>query len=184
MEDTCITEEKDISAFEIKPISKNNSLKDIFGSIFAKKKPITNSNQNVQNMFHNFSIDINESEFEKLDDFIQLEKLGSGAFSKVVKCQQKKTKKFYAMKILQKKRIFDLNQVERSKNEKMIQFEFLECPFIVNLYKTFQDDCNLYMILEYVSGGELLSWLRVNKKFSLEVFFFFFKTKDCSIYCC
>jgi protein kinase A len=67
-----------------------------------------------------------------------------------------------------------LNQIERSKNEKMIQFEFLECPFIVNLYKTFQDDCNLYMILEYVSGGELLSWLRVNKKFSLEVLFFLF----------
>lgn len=42
-------------------------------------------------------------------------------------------------------------------------------PFIVKLYKTFQDECNLYMILEYVVGGELFSHLRKVGKFPNDV---------------
>ena len=151
----------DLSSFEIKkPITKKSSLKDFVEALFSPKKkptPIQNSGLDITEI-NRPSIEIEKSEFENLQDFEQLEELGRGAFSKVLKCQHKTTKNYYAMKILKKKVVLELKQIERSKNEKLIQSEFLECPFIVNLYKTFQDDVNLYMILEYVSGGELLSW--------------------------
>eukprot|EP01080_Neovahlkampfia_damariscottae_P004912 gene4912-8501_t len=172
-DDNCTTKMKeiDLRSFELKkPITKKSSLYNFVEALFSpKKKPTIQNSELDINQINIPCIQIEKSEFEKLEDFIQLEELGRGAFSKVIKCQNRTTKKFYAMKILKKIVVYEKKQIERSMNEKLIQSEFLGCPFIVNLYKTFQDDVNLYMILEYVSGGELLSWLRVNKKFSDDV---------------
>lgn len=46
-----------------------------------------------------------------------------------------------------------------SNNEKHI-LESVAHPFLVNMWGTFQDDVNLYMVMDYVPGGELFSILR------------------------
>lgn len=46
-----------------------------------------------------------------------------------------------------------------SNNEKHI-LESVAHPFLVNMWGTFQDDVNLYMVMDYVPGGELFSVLR------------------------
>ena len=53
-------------------------------------------------------------------------------------------------------------QVEHTVNEKKI-LDVIDHPFLVKLYGTFQDDHNLYMIMEYVVGGELFTYLRRNQ---------------------
>lgn len=55
-----------------------------------------------------------------------------------------------------------LSSVEHTNNEKHI-LESVANPFLVNLWGTFQDDSNLYMVMDYVPGGELFSVLRKSK---------------------
>ena len=54
------------------------------------------------------------------------------------------------------------DQVEHTVNEKKI-LDVIDHTFLVKMYSTFQDDHNLYMIMEYVVGGELFTYLRRNQ---------------------
>lgn len=67
--------------------------------------------------------------------------------------------RFYAIKVLSKDKIVKTKQVEHTNNEKTI-LEAIQHPFIVNLWGAFQDDSNLYMVMDYVPGGELFTLLR------------------------
>eukprot|EP00923_Selenidium_pygospionis_P006047 GHVN01010421.1.p1 GENE.GHVN01010421.1~~GHVN01010421.1.p1 ORF type:complete len:320 (+),score=47.77 GHVN01010421.1:212-1171(+) len=67
-----------------------------------------------------------------------------------------------ALKILKKALVIRLKQIEHVKNEKEI-LQRLNHPFIVNLWSTFQDERCLYMVMEYVNGGELFSLLKEHR---------------------
>ena len=58
------------------------------------------------------------------------------------------------MKVLKKTEVVRLKQVEHTLSERAILGR-VSHPNVVNLLGTFQDAQNLYMIMEYVSGGEL-----------------------------
>jgi len=94
-----------------------------------------------------------------LDDFIILQTLGTGSFGRVHLVKLKSDGKFYAMKVLRKHEVVKLKQVEHTINEKNI-LEKLDFPFLVKMLGHFQDSANLYLILEYIQGGELFSFLR------------------------
>ncbi|KAJ1885884.1 cAMP-dependent protein kinase catalytic subunit, partial [Kickxella alabastrina] len=99
------------------------------------------------------------SDGRTLDDFQLLHTLGTGTFGRVFLCQSKATKRFFAMKVLRKSQVVKLKQVEHINNEKNI-LEAARHPFIVRLECTMQNERNLYMLMEYVPGGELFSHLR------------------------
>lgn len=67
--------------------------------------------------------------------------------------------RFYAIKVLSKDKIVKTKQIEHTNNEKTI-LEAIQHPFIINLWGAFQDDSNLYMVMDYVPGGELFTLLR------------------------
>lgn len=71
----------------------------------------------------------------------------------------------FALKMLKKSEILRLKQVEHIKAEKSILSRIVH-PFIVNLFASWQDDTVLYMLMEYVIGGELFSQLRKVGRFS------------------
>ena len=73
--------------------------------------------------------------------------------------QSNHNRRFYAIKVLSKDKIVKTKQVEHTNNEKTI-LEAIQHPFIVNLWGAFQDDSNLYMVMDYVPGGELFTLLR------------------------
>ena len=76
-------------------------------------------------------------------------------------------KNLYAMKIL-KKRDFSVNStVENAMTETDILMKS-QNPFIVKLRYSFQDQVCLYYCIDYVPGGELFSYLKKYKKFSIE----------------
>jgi serine/threonine protein kinase len=93
-----------------------------------------------------------------LSDFDLLETLGTGTFGKVKLCKLKSTGEFFAMKILSKERIIKLHQVEHIKNEKNILYLAKECQFVTKILTHFQDEDYLYIVMEYIQGGELFSW--------------------------
>ena len=93
------------------------------------------------------------------NDFHIMNTLGSGSFGRVHLVRSKLDNKFFAMKVLKKNEIVKLRQVEHTINEKQI-LEELNMPFLVKMLGTFQDSNSLFIILEYIQGGELFSYLR------------------------
>ncbi|KAK4290253.1 hypothetical protein Pmani_036833 [Petrolisthes manimaculis] len=70
------------------------------------------------------------------------------------------------MKILAISDIIRLKQIEHVKNEKNILRQVVH-PFIIEMHWHYRDDRFLYMLFEYVCGGELFAYLRNAGKFPL-----------------
>ncbi|EJD53274.1 Pkinase-domain-containing protein [Auricularia subglabra TFB-10046 SS5] len=117
----------------------------------------------------------------KLTDFEVEDTLGTGTFGKVLLVRYKKAAaqpdalRFFALKVLRKAEIVKLRQVEHVKAEKFL-LSRVRHPFIVDLYATFVDELNVYMLLSYVPGGELFSHLRRAKRFTPDVTRFYLAT--------
>ncbi|KAI1705907.1 protein kinase domain-containing protein [Ditylenchus destructor] len=100
-----------------------------------------------------------------LDDFDRIKTLGTGSFGRVMLVKHKQSAIYYAMKILDKQKVVKLKQVEHTLNEKRI-LQAIDFPFLVNMQYSFKDNSNLYMVLEFISGGEMFSHLRRIGRFS------------------
>ena len=73
----------------------------------------------------------------------------------------------YAMKVLRKEAIVARKQVAHTKAEKSI-LQKIKHPFIVKLNYAFQTEDKLYMVLDFINGGELFFHLKKEGKFSME----------------
>ena len=90
----------------------------------------------------------------KINDFSIISKLGEGGFGSVVLACKKTSSKLYAIKLLPKKRMHGSKDAERVLAE-VEAMQQLEHPFITRLHGTFQDNQRVYLILEFVGGGDL-----------------------------
>lgn len=70
---------------------------------------------------------------------------------------------FFALKIMKKSEIIRLKQHQHVKDERHMLLNKLKNPFIVTAYHTYQDERNLYMIMEFVPGGELGKRMRADE---------------------
>jgi serine/threonine protein kinase len=93
-----------------------------------------------------------------VDDFELLSIIGRGAFGEVRICKEKSTGSVYAMKKLKKSEMLRRGQVEHVKAERNVLAE-VDSPFIVKLCYSFQDDEHLYLIMEYLPGGDMMTLL-------------------------
>ena len=71
----------------------------------------------------------------------------------------------YAMKTLRKAALIKRNQLAHTSTERKI-LQNIACPFLVHLCYAFQTQDKLYMVLDYMGGGELFFWLKKDRKFS------------------
>ena len=94
-----------------------------------------------------------------LGDFDMLRTLGTGSFGRVHLVQSKHNQRFYAVKVLKKQQVVKMKQVEHTNDERKMLQE-VKHPFLITLWGTFQDSKNLYMVMDFVEGGELFSLLR------------------------
>lgn len=110
---------------------------------------------------------------QNLADLAQRDTLGQGTFGRVRLAHSDEASKsadevgmahsgFFALKILKKSEIIRLKQLEHVASERSLLLNKTNHPFIVKAYHTYKDERNLYMILEFVPGGELLSIARAN----------------------
>ena len=93
-----------------------------------------------------------------LDDFQTVKVLGTGAFGKVSLVYNEELKRYFAMKALKKEYIKKSQQTKHTKEERKI-LETIDYPFISKLYYAFQTKKSLYMITEFMAGGEMFHHL-------------------------
>ncbi|XP_052201370.1 uncharacterized protein LOC127807511 [Diospyros lotus] len=93
-----------------------------------------------------------------VDDFELLTIIGRGAFGEVRLCREKSSGVVYAMKKLKKSEMLRRGQVEHVKAERNLLAE-VDSDCIVKLYCSFQDDEFLYLIMEYLPGGDMMTLL-------------------------
>ena len=92
------------------------------------------------------------------DMFDTVKPLGLGAFGVVTLVRKTDSKKLYAMKTLRKVDVLRRNQVAHVKAERDILAE-ADNEWVVKLFFSFQDSENLYFVMEYIPGGDMMSLL-------------------------
>jgi len=97
-----------------------------------------------------------------ITDLRNIALLGSGTFGRVSLVQETHTKRIFALKTMLKTEIVAHKQQKNVLNEKNVM---MTCnhPFILKLYQTFKDIRKLYMLLEFVQGGELFAVIHTSK---------------------
>ncbi|CAG8781944.1 16071_t:CDS:2, partial [Acaulospora morrowiae] len=103
-----------------------------------------------------------------LDDFITVKVIGKGAFGEVRLVQKTDSGKIYAMKTLRKADMFKRDQLAHVKAERDVLAES-DSPWVVQLYYSFQDSSYLYLIMEFLPGGDLMTMLIKYDTFSEDV---------------
>ncbi|KAJ2852239.1 Serine/threonine-protein kinase [Coemansia brasiliensis] len=91
-------------------------------------------------------------------DFQTVKVIGRGAFGEVRLVQKRDTGKIFAMKILRKTEMIKKDQLAHVRAERDVLAES-DSQWVVQLYFSFQDTRNLYLIMEFLPGGDLMTML-------------------------
>uniref|UniRef100_A0AAY4EZ57 Serine/threonine-protein kinase MRCK alpha n=1 Tax=Denticeps clupeoides TaxID=299321 RepID=A0AAY4EZ57_9TELE len=92
------------------------------------------------------------------EDFEILKVIGRGAFGEVAVVKVKNTDKVFAMKILNKWEMLKRAETACFREERDVLVNG-DCQWITTLHYAFQDDNNLYLVMDYYVGGDLLTLL-------------------------
>ncbi|CAD5226032.1 unnamed protein product [Bursaphelenchus xylophilus] len=192
MPNLCGVNQKQLSEalFEIKrgAHSSVNSTPPSLGSLSISGSPVDKNAQNgatngVGNKFkalfrnHNYSIEQPEDSTAsspassdapkkyKLNNFTIQKVLGKGSFGKVLLVELKGRQQFYAMKCLKKDVILEDDDTECTFIERRVLILSSECPFLCQLFCSFQTNEYLFFVMEYLNGGDLMYHIQQVKRF-------------------
>ena len=119
-----------------------------------------------ENECHDFAKKVKKAIHDlSFNDFYELgEAIGEGTFAKVSKCTNKHSNKVYAVKVINKTKL-------KPKNLELIHHErsylnLIKHPNIVGLQDYFEDKKFIYLVTDYYSGGDLLSYIEKNHEIS------------------
>uniref|UniRef100_A0A672T9L3 Protein kinase C n=1 Tax=Sinocyclocheilus grahami TaxID=75366 RepID=A0A672T9L3_SINGR len=102
-----------------------------------------------------------------LDNFTLHKMLGKGSFGKVFLAELKGAGQFFAVKALKKDVVLMDDDVECTMVERRVLSLAWEHPFLTHLYCTFQTKENLFFVMEYLNGGDLMFHIQACHRFDL-----------------
>uniref|UniRef100_A0A8C0BS19 non-specific serine/threonine protein kinase n=1 Tax=Buteo japonicus TaxID=224669 RepID=A0A8C0BS19_9AVES len=120
--------------------------------------PALRKNKNIDNFLNRYEKIVEKIRAlqMKAEDYDVVKVIGRGAFGEVQLVRHKMTQKVYAMKLLSK-----FEMIKRSDSaffwEERDIMAFANSPWVVQLFCAFQDDKYLYMVMEYMPGGDLVN---------------------------
>ncbi|KAF2315753.1 hypothetical protein GH714_040290 [Hevea brasiliensis] len=94
-----------------------------------------------------------------IEDFEIIKPISRGAFGRVFLARKRATGDFFAIKVLKKADMIRKNAVESILAERNILISVCN-PFVVRFFYSFTCRENLYLVMEYLNGGDLYSLLR------------------------
>ncbi|XP_047666802.1 serine/threonine-protein kinase greatwall isoform X3 [Tachysurus fulvidraco] len=95
-----------------------------------------------------------------IEDFTVLKPISRGAFGKVFLSRKKNNSKLYAVKVVKKSDMLDKNMSDQMRAERDA-LALSKSPFIVHLYYSLQTVSKVYLVMEYLIGGDVKSLLHV-----------------------
>ena len=110
----------------------------------------------------------------KIGSYILGETLGHGTFGKVKLAKHEFTGHQVAVKIINKQKVKDMHVEEKIQREVQI-LKLLHHPHIIKLYEVILTATDIFLILEYVAGGELFDHISVHGKSTEKVSRLFFQ---------
>ena len=125
----------------------------------TKQKEI---NEKILEKFHI----LQNAEFSKIiGNYLLFEQIGKGSFSKVAKAIHLVTEQIVAVKILEKDKIEDEIDIERIIREIEILKTIMH-PNVAQMYETYSTSHNIYLMMEYIEGGDLFDYITSNSYLS------------------
>jgi serine/threonine protein kinase SCH9 len=102
------------------------------------------------------------------EDFDILRLIGRGTFGQVFQVRKTDSRRIYAMKVLSKKVIVQKKEVAHTLGERniLVRTAMTDSAFIVGLKFSFQTPTDLYLVTDYMSGGELFWHLQKEGRFN------------------
>ncbi|KAJ3411713.1 hypothetical protein HDV05_001823 [Chytridiales sp. JEL 0842] len=97
--------------------------------------------------------------YPSIKDYDIIKPISKGAYGSVYLAKKRLTGHYYAIKVLRKSDMVAKNQVMNIKAERMILMQ-LDSPYVVKLYFTFQSKENLYLVMEYLNGGDCAALIK------------------------
>ena len=110
-----------------------------------------------------FLIDGHEFTDYKLEDLKSLRTVGTGTFGRVKLVQHIGNGGMYALKCMNKSEIVALHQEKNTLAEKILLHACAKCPFVLQLFQTFNRPNQIFMLTEFIQGGELWSYIYEKK---------------------
>uniref|UniRef100_A0AAY5EF31 Protein kinase C n=1 Tax=Electrophorus electricus TaxID=8005 RepID=A0AAY5EF31_ELEEL len=99
-----------------------------------------------------------------LADFDLIRVIGRGSYAKVLLVRLKKTEHMYAMKVVKKELVHDDEDIDWVQTEKHVFEQASSNPFLVGLHSCFQTESRLFLVIEYVNGGDLMFHMQRQRK--------------------
>ncbi|KIX01265.1 uncharacterized protein Z518_08990 [Rhinocladiella mackenziei CBS 650.93] len=96
-----------------------------------------------------------------IKDFEVIKPISKGAFGSVYLAKKKTTGEYFAIKVLRKSDMVAKNQVTNVKAERAIMMWQGESDFVAKLYWTFSSKDYLYLVMEYLNGGDCASLVKI-----------------------
>ena len=100
-------------------------------------------------------------------DFIKIKLIGKGSYGNVYLVRYLKNNHLYAMKVYSKSDLREKNQEDNTKSERNLQTQ-INFPFIVSVKFAFQTESKLFLVQEFIQGGDLFFHIHQSPRFSTE----------------
>lgn len=95
-----------------------------------------------------------------IKDYKIIKPISKGAFGSVFLAKRRATGEYFALKVLRKSDMVAKNQVKNVKAERMILMMQEDSPWVVRLYYSFQSKDSLYLVMEYLNGGDCATLIK------------------------
>eukprot|EP01134_Creolimax_fragrantissima_P005918 CFRG5918T1 len=138
---------------------KKTSILGVICSMFYQHHPASPSSANDTSTSGERSVKPKSSNVPSITDFEILKPISKGAFGKVYLARKITTRDLYAIKVMNKADMIRKNLVANVLAEK-IALSMSANPHVVKLYYSFQSTTALYLVMEYLIGGDVYSLLQ------------------------
>ncbi|GAA5843427.1 hypothetical protein JCM11251_002475 [Rhodosporidiobolus azoricus] len=162
--DRSIEEEMFLGYCEVRPKLVNNHVVDQWFSLAARPGEDHDVTGEIRVQIRYEKFDARKGLHPNDFDFLRM--IGKGTFGRVFQVRKKDTKRIYAMKVLSKREIVAKKEVAHTIGERKILQRSSDSPFLLGLKFSFQTETDLYLVMDYKSGGELFHHLQKEGRFT------------------